>query len=72
MPAERDDALVINKKLTTSYLRKICRMESAQVRERQRQEILDARPTDTKLFYKLIKKQRGNVRHCEGYASEAF
>ena len=39
-------------------------MESAQVRERQRQEILDARPTDTKLFYRLINKQRGNVRHC--------
>ena len=55
---------MINKKLTTSYLRKLCRMESAQVRERQRQEILDTRPTDTKLFYRLINKQRENVRHC--------
>ena len=55
---------MINKRLTTRYLRKLCRMESAQVRERQRQEILDARPTDTKLFYRLINKQRGNVRHC--------
>ena len=31
---------------------------------KQRQEILDAQSSDTKLFHKLVNKQRGSSRHC--------
>ena len=55
---------LINKKLTTRYLRKLCRVEAAKVREQLRQEILETRFTDTKLFHKLVNKQRGNRRCC--------
>ena len=56
--------LVANKKLTTSHLRKLCRIESAQVRQQQRQEILDAQSSDTKLFHRLVNKLRGSTRQC--------
>lgn len=39
-------------------------MESAQERGRLRQEILDARPTDKKLFYRSMNRQRGNPKYC--------
>ena len=63
-PGDEGDVLVINKKLTIKYLRKLCRMEAACVREQLRQEILEARSTDTKLFHKLVNRQRGNKRTC--------
>ena len=63
-PNQKDNLLVINKKLTTGHLRKLCRIESARIREAARQEILDTRYTDSKLFYKLIDKQRGKLKFC--------
>ena len=63
-PGDEGDVLVINKKLTTKYLRKLCRMEAACVREQLRQEILEARSIDTKLCHKLVNRQRGNKRTC--------
>ena len=45
-------------------MRKLCRIESARIREAARQEILDTRYTDSKLFYKLIDKQRGKLKFC--------
>ena len=39
-------------------------MEAACVREQLRQEILEARSTDTKLCHKLVNRQRGNKRTC--------
>ena len=56
--------MVVNRKLTTKYLRKLCRMEAARVLEQLRQEILEARSTDTKLFHKLVNKQGGNRKCC--------
>ena len=55
-PNEKAHHLVISKKLArpSVNLRKICRFESAKLREGARQEILDARSEDTKLFHKLI------------------
>ena len=61
-PIEADHHLLINKKLATSNLRKICRFETA--REKTRQEILDAKAEDSKLFHKLVNKQRGRLKHC--------
>ena len=61
---DSSNIFVINKKLATCYLRKLCRIESAKAKERTRQEILDARTSDTRLFHKLISKQRGKVKYC--------
>ena len=58
------NTLVINKKFTTSYLRKLCRIEAAKAKEESRQMILDARTRDARLFHKLINKQRGKLRYC--------
>ena len=63
-PNDVGNTLVINKKLATSYLRRLCRVESAHCREQARQQILDAKSSDMKLFYRLVNKQRGNLRHC--------
>ena len=63
-PNHEGNVFVTNKKLTTRYLRKLCRMESANVRGAARQQILDARTSDTKMFHKLIDKQRGKVNFC--------
>ena len=46
-PNHEGNVFVTNKKLTTRYLRKLCRMESANVRGAARQQILDARTSDT-------------------------
>ena len=64
MPIDCGDILVRNKNLTTSHLRKLSRIESAQVRQQQRQDILDAQSCDTKLFHRLVNKQRGSTHHC--------
>ena len=45
-------------------MRKLCRIESARIRQAARQEILDTRYTDSKLFYKPIDKQRGKLKFC--------
>ena len=63
-PRDSDHPLLINKKLTGVALRKECRLEAAKIREENRQEIFEARTADTKLFHKLVKKQRGNQRFC--------
>ncbi|MEW8548514.1 MAG: reverse transcriptase domain-containing protein, partial [Candidatus Thiodiazotropha sp.] len=63
-PEDMTHQLVINRKLTTIHLRKLCRIEAAKAREVQRQEILDAKASDVKFFHKLINKQRGNLKLC--------
>ena len=63
-PNHEGNVFVTNKRLTTRYLKKLCRMESANVRGAARQQILDARTSDTKMFHKLIDKQRGKVNFC--------
>ena len=59
-----DHHLLINKKLATSNLRRICRFDTAMAREETRKEILDAKAEDSKLFHKLVNKQRGRLKHC--------
>ena len=53
--------LTINKKNTTIELRKQCRLEIAEKRMQERQNIINARSGDSTLFYKLIKQQRGKL-----------
>ena len=63
-PDQSDNVFVVNKKTTTKRLRKLCRVESAKARGADRQQILDAKSNDTKLFHKLIDKQRGRSNIC--------
>ena len=63
-PNEKEHHLLISKTLASANLRKICSFESAKLRVRVRQEILDARSEDTKLFHKLIKRQRDQLKFC--------
>ncbi|CAG2228284.1 unnamed protein product [Mytilus edulis] len=52
----------LKEKTTTTYdLRKLCRKEQALERINTRQQILDAKSSDTAIFYKLIRKQRGKM-----------
>ncbi|CAG2214778.1 unnamed protein product [Mytilus edulis] len=60
-PADPCNELVINKKQTTYELRKQCRNEIAQRRINDREEIIQARVMDNKLFHKLISRQRGKL-----------
>ncbi|CAG2191562.1 unnamed protein product [Mytilus edulis] len=59
--ADPCNELVINKKQTTYELRKQCRNEIAQRRINDREEIIQARVMDNKLFHKLISRQRGKL-----------
>ena len=63
-PNEAGNILVLNKKLSSSYLRRLCRIESARAREHTRQQILDAKSTDMKTFFRLVNKQRGKLKYC--------
>ena len=63
-PNESGNILVLNKKLSSSYLRRLCRIESARAREHTRQQILDAKSTDMKTFFRLVNKQRGKMKYC--------
>ena len=63
-PQETSDTLLMNKKSTTKQLRKACRIENAQLYQKQKQEIMDAKSSDTALFHKLVKKQRGQLGAC--------
>ena len=49
-PNDPGDILVQNKKLTTMYLRRLCRIEAAACRENERQQILDAKSADMNSF----------------------
>jgi hypothetical protein len=51
----------IEKKTTKYELRKQCRVELALKSIADRQKIIDARSSDTALFYKIIKQQRGKI-----------
>ena len=51
-------------KLTTKALRRACRIENAQIYQKQKQEIMDAKLSYTALFHKLVKKQRGKLGTC--------
>ena len=63
-PNDIGNMLIMNKKLTTSNLRRPCRVESARCSEQIRQQILNAKSSDMKLFYRLVNKQRGKLKHC--------
>ena len=63
-PDQSDNVFVVNEKTTTKCLRKLCRVESAKARGADSQQILDAKSNDTKLFHKLIDKQRGRSNIC--------
>ena len=63
-PNEAGNILVLNKKLYSSYLRRLCRIESARAREHTRQQILDAKSTNMKTFFRLVNKQRGKLEYC--------
>ncbi|CAG2242255.1 unnamed protein product [Mytilus edulis] len=60
-PPDPNHPLTIQKKITTSSLRKQCRIETALQRIQERQKIIDAGYNDPALFYSLIKKQRGRL-----------
>jgi len=49
--------------LTTYHLRKLFREEAAK-RTAEREELIEARTMDHKLFYRLINKQRGKLYRC--------
>jgi hypothetical protein len=60
-PKNSDNTYTINKKNTTIELRKQCRLEIAEKRMQERQNIINARSGDSTLFYKLTKQQRGKL-----------
>lgn len=60
-PKNSDNTYTINKKNTTIELRKQCRLEIAEKRMQERQNIINARSGDSTIFYKLIKQQRGKL-----------
>ncbi|CAG2207347.1 unnamed protein product [Mytilus edulis] len=57
-PPDPNHPLTIQKKITTSSLRKQCRIETALQRIQERQKIIDAGYNDPALFYSLIKKTK--------------
>ncbi|VDI81833.1 Hypothetical predicted protein [Mytilus galloprovincialis] len=60
-PKEPGNFYLKEKTITTYDLRTLCRKEQALERINTRQQILDAKSSDTTLFYKLIRKQRGKM-----------
>ncbi|VDI02142.1 Hypothetical predicted protein [Mytilus galloprovincialis] len=60
-PTDCLDPFLLENKITTQELRKICRLEVAQKRIQERNEIIEARSSNKTLFYKLINKQRGKL-----------
>jgi hypothetical protein len=65
-PKNPDNTYTINKKNTTIKLRKQCRLEIAEKRIQERQNIINARSGDSTLFYKLIKQHRGKLSRFIG------
>ena len=59
-----DQLVLINKKLTSYNLRRFCRTEVAQRRIKERQELIEAKTMDNKLFHKLIRQQRGKLNRA--------
>ncbi|VDI12916.1 Hypothetical predicted protein [Mytilus galloprovincialis] len=60
-PTDSLDPFLLEREITTQELRKICRLEVAQKRIQERNEIIEARSSNKTLFYKLINKQRGKL-----------
>ncbi|CAG2223922.1 unnamed protein product [Mytilus edulis] len=60
-PTDCLDPFLLEKKITTQELRKTCRLEIAQKRMQERNEIIEASSSNKTLFYKLINKQRGKL-----------
>ncbi|CAG2239701.1 unnamed protein product [Mytilus edulis] len=60
-PTDCLDPFLLEKKITTQELRKTCRLEVAQKRIQERNEIIEASSSNKTLFYKLINKQRGKL-----------
>ncbi|MCG7879544.1 MAG: reverse transcriptase family protein [Candidatus Thiodiazotropha taylori] len=63
-PDSTTDQTLLQKKYTTSALRQAIRFEYSKKQTQIRQEILDSRTSDSKLFYKLINRQRGKLSNC--------
>ena len=61
-PTDPFNTYFIDKKNATQLLRKEQRFAVAEKRMTEREEIMEARTSNKKLFYKLIRKQRGNSR----------
>ncbi|VDI14872.1 Hypothetical predicted protein [Mytilus galloprovincialis] len=69
-PKEPGNFYLKEKTITTYDLRTLCRKEQALERINTRQQILDAKSSDTTLFYKLIRKQRGkmgDIKNAKNY-----
>ena len=63
-PKNGTDQMVLNKKLTTIALRQAIRFKYNNKQVQIRQEILEARTHNSKLFHKLINKQRRKLVNC--------
>ena len=61
-PRDPVNQLFIQRKQTTIDLRRECRLAIAKQRMIERKEIMNARQTDMKTFYRLIRKQRGSSK----------
>lgn len=61
-PRDPVNQLFIQRKQTTIDLRRECRLAIAKQRMIEREEIMNARQTDMKTFYRLIRKQRGSSK----------
>ena len=68
-PQSLDNFYLIEKKLTTTYLRKQIRIELAKQNAIHKSNILEARQSDNRLFHKLIQKQRGQ---CHKFIDELY
>ncbi|MCG7875776.1 MAG: reverse transcriptase domain-containing protein [Candidatus Thiodiazotropha endolucinida] len=66
-PNDPGNFYLMEKKLKTAELRRYIRTEVARKRNEDRIQILEARQSDTALFHRLIKKQRGQ---CQKFIDE--
>lgn len=60
-PDDPNNAYLIEKKLSTHNLRKECRLEVALRRMNQKTRMIEARTSDRKTFYNIIRRQRGKL-----------
>ncbi|CAC5395787.1 unnamed protein product [Mytilus coruscus] len=70
-PPDPNNPFTIQKKITTSSLRKQCRVEAALHRIQEHQKIIDAGYNDSALFYSLIKNKEGWSKHFGDLAKKS-
>ena len=63
-PTEPTNFYLLEKKLTTSDLRKKIRLELARRKSREKNDIIHARQSDNALFQRRIRKRRGKLLNC--------